>query len=78
MTDIHPSGYRVEVLVRQGSEYVWKPMRPTRGEPYVFTEDEARAQINAHVRTSGKPDRYRMTAVFTEEDVAHYEGETGE
>lgn len=34
--------YVVEVRVREGEEHVWRPVRPTGGQPYTFpTGDEA-------------------------------------
>jgi len=52
--------YHVQVLVREGSEKVWRRVRPTNGDPYVFSEEDALAYMESHILTSGFPDRYRL------------------
>lgn len=38
----------------------WRRVRPSGGDPYVFSESEAYAYLEAHVRQSGRPDLYRL------------------
>lgn len=52
--------YHVQVLVREGSEWAWRRVHPTGGDPYVFTEDEAQQYLESHIATSAAPDRYRL------------------
>lgn len=52
--------FHVEVRIRENQIDVWKPVRPSRGEPYVFTEDQAQQYLETHVLSSGHPDRYRV------------------
>lgn len=38
--------FHVQVKVREGgNRYVWRRVRPTNGDPYVFTADEAENYI---------------------------------
>ncbi|CAA2141407.1 hypothetical protein [Hyphomicrobium sp. ghe19] len=57
---LHTKRFHVEVRIRENQIEVWKPVRPSRGEPYVFTEDEAQQYLETHILTSGAPDRFRM------------------
>lgn len=52
--------YYVQVLVRRGTEFEWKRVRPTGGDPYVLTEAQAQQFLETHVAASGHPDRYRL------------------
>lgn len=53
--------YHVEVKVREGDRYVWRPTRPTDGEPYIFTWDEASRHIEVY--SIDRPGTYRMVEV---------------
>jgi hypothetical protein len=52
--------YHVQVKIRDGynNEYVWRRVRPTGGDPYVFTRDEAQAYVKTY--SLDHPGMYRL------------------
>jgi hypothetical protein len=61
--------YHVQVRVREGGNtFAWRRVRPTGGDPYVFTEDEARAYIRTQASAYGHdPANWRIEPL---EDVS--------
>lgn len=54
--------YHVQVKIRDGysNTFVWRRVRPTNGDPYVFTKEQAEQYIDVHGRQSGRPDIFRL------------------
>jgi hypothetical protein len=61
MTEKQTDRFHVQVLVREGHQHVWRRVRPTNGDPYVFTLDEARQYVKAH--SIEHPGCYRTEAL---------------
>jgi hypothetical protein len=54
--------YHVQVRVREGGDtYAWRRVRPTHGDPYVFTREEGEAYIRSADGAHGHdPANYRL------------------
>ena len=52
----------VQVYVRvSGNQYEWRRVRPTRGDPYVFTQEQAEQYIRTQAAAYGDdPKNWRI------------------
>jgi hypothetical protein len=58
--------YHVEVKVRlprTGNQFQWQAVRPTGGQPYAFTKDEANNYIRRQTAESFDPENYRLVII---------------